>query len=92
LGKPVSRTIIANYVSNIKAFYSHLFSEQPILSNHLKDLKYVKPERKIKVMLEDELKQFFRSFDVLQFDLYRDWVIARLIFDTGGFNQYTPFD
>ncbi|MFJ7888295.1 hypothetical protein ACIQYL_09415 [Lysinibacillus xylanilyticus] len=27
-GKPVSKTTIANYVRNIKAFYSHLFSEQ----------------------------------------------------------------
>ncbi|MCL1700626.1 tyrosine-type recombinase/integrase [Lysinibacillus sp. Bpr_S20] len=84
-GKPVSKTTIANYVRNIKAFYSHLYSEQLIRSNPLKDLKNVKPERKIKVMLEDnELKQFFRSFDVTKFDQYRDWVIARLIFDTGA--------
>lgn len=84
-GKPVSKTTIANYVRNIKAFYSHLYSEQLIRSNPLKDLKNVKPERKIKVMLEDnELKQFFRSFDVTKFDQYRDWVIARLIFDSGA--------
>ncbi len=84
-GKPVSKTTIANYVRNIKAFYSHLYSEQLIRSNPLKDLKNVKPERKIKVMLEDnELKQFFRSFDVSKFDQYRDWVIARLIFDSGA--------
>lgn len=84
-GKPVSKTTIANYVRNIKAFYSHLYSEQLIRNNPLKDLKNVKPERKIKVMLEDnELKQFFRSFDVTKFDQYRDWVIARLIFDSGA--------
>ncbi|UZM98228.1 site-specific integrase [Lysinibacillus sp. MHQ-1] len=45
-GKPVSKTTIANYIRNIKAFYSHLYSEQLIRSNPLKDLKNVKPERK----------------------------------------------
>jgi|AraplaMF_Col_mLB_1032019.scaffolds.fasta_scaffold27477_3 hypothetical protein len=44
---------------------------------------------KSKLCLKMKLKQFFRSFDVSQFDLYRDWVIARLIFDTGGFKQNT---
>ena len=39
----------------------------------------------MKVMLEDnELKQFFRAFDVSKFDQYRDWIIARTIFDTGS--------
>lgn len=84
-GKPVSKTTIANYVRNIKAFYSHLYAEQTIRRNPLKDLKNVKPERKMKVMFEDnELKQFFRAFDVTKFDQYRDWVIARLIFDCGA--------
>ena len=84
-GKQVSKTTIANYVRNIKAFYSYLYNEQLIRRNPMKDLKNVKPERKIKVMLEDnELKQFFRSFDVTKFDQYRDWIIARLIFDCGA--------
>lgn len=84
-GKPVSKTTIANYVRNIKAFYSHLYNEQTIRRNPMKDLKNVKPERKVKVMLEDnELKQFFRSFDVTKFDQYRDWIIARILFDTGA--------
>lgn len=84
-GKAVSKTTIANYVRNIKAFFSHLYNEQTIRKNPLKELKNVKPERKIKIMLEDnELKQFFRSFDVTKFDQYRDWIIARIIFDTGA--------
>lgn len=84
-GKPVSKTTIANYVRNIKAFYSHLYNERIIRNNPLKELKNVKPERKAKVMLDDnELKQFFRSFDVTKMDQYRDWIIARLIFDTGA--------
>lgn len=84
-GKPVSRTTVANYIRNTKAFYSHLYNERVIRKNQLKDLKNVKSERKVKVMLEDnELKQFFRTFDVTKFDQYRDWVIERLIFDTGA--------
>lgn len=84
-GKKVSQTTIANYTRNIKAFYSHLQNERTIRKNPMKNVKNVKPERKMKVMLEDnELKQFFRSFDVTKFDQYRDWIIARLIFDTGA--------
>lgn len=84
-GKKVSNTTIANYVRNIKAFYGYLHAERFIRTNPMKKVKNVKPERKMKVMLEDnELRQFFRSFDVTKFDQYRDWIIARLIFDTGS--------
>ncbi len=38
-GKPVSKTTISNYIRNIKAFYSHLYKEQIIRSNPLKELK-----------------------------------------------------
>ena len=50
----------------------------------MKTVQNVKPERKEKIMLEDnDLKQFFRAFDVSKFDQYRDWIIDRVIFDTG---------
>lgn len=84
-GKQVSKTTIANYVRNIKAYYSYMYQERLIRSNPMKDVKSVKPERKVKIMLEDnELNLFFRSFDVTKFDQYRDWIIARVIFDTGS--------
>lgn len=84
-GKKISNTTIANYVRNIKAFYSHLHSERIIRRNPMTAVKSVKPERKQKIMLEDnELKQFFRAFDVTKFDQYRDWMVARLLFDTGS--------
>ncbi|MGE7951472.1 hypothetical protein [Lysinibacillus xylanilyticus] len=36
----------------------------------MKNVKKVKPERKMKVMLEDnQLKQFFKSFDVTKFEI-----------------------
>ena len=38
-GKPVSKTTIANYVRNIKAFYSHLYSEQLIRKESVKGFK-----------------------------------------------------
>ena len=83
-GKKVSETTIANYTRNIKAFYSHLHTERIIRTNPMKAVKNVKPTRKAKIMLEDnDLKQFFRAFDVSKFDQYRDWIIARVIFDTG---------
>ncbi|MCH7321878.1 phage integrase N-terminal SAM-like domain-containing protein [Solibacillus sp. MA9] len=84
-GKKISNTTIANYTRNLKVFFAYLYQEQVIRINPMKNVKNVKPERKMKVMLEDnELKQFFRAFDVTKFDQYRDWMIAQLIFDTGS--------
>lgn len=84
-GKQVSKTTIANYVRNIKAYYSYLYQERHIRKNPMKDVKAIKPERKVKPMLEDrEIMQFFRAFDVTKFDQYRDWIMAQLIFDCGA--------
>lgn len=84
-GKKISKTTIANYTRNIKVFFAYLYGEKVIRTNPMKNVKNVKPERKMKVMLEDnELKQFFKAFDVTKFDQYRDWIVARLIFDTGS--------
>ncbi|MGE6488476.1 tyrosine-type recombinase/integrase [Paenisporosarcina sp. NPDC076898] len=84
-GKKISQSTIANYTRNIKVFFSHLQNEKIIRKNPMKSIKNIKPERKMKVMLEDnELKQFFRAFDVSKFDQFRDWIIARVIFDTGA--------
>ncbi|MGE7687622.1 hypothetical protein ACQKMI_00260 [Lysinibacillus sp. NPDC097214] len=56
-GKKISKTTIANYTHNIKVFLAYLYQEQVIYTNPLKNVKNVKPERKMKVMLEDnELK------------------------------------
>lgn len=65
-GKKISSTTIANYTRNIKVFFSYLYDEQLIRTNPMKNVKNVKPERKMKIMLEDnELKQFFKAFDVV---------------------------
>ncbi|WP_424237236.1 tyrosine-type recombinase/integrase [Bhargavaea ginsengi] len=83
-GKKISTTTIANYVRNIRAFYSHLTAERIIRKNPTADIKPPKVTRKRKQYLEDrELGHFFRQFDVTKFDQYRDWIIARLILDTG---------
>lgn len=83
-GKKVSETTVANYTRNIKAFYSYLLEERWTDTNLMKDVTVPKPARKMKVLLEDnEIKQFFRAFDVTKFDQYRDWIIAQLIFDSG---------
>lgn len=84
-GKKISNSTISNYTRNIKVFFAYLYQEQVIRTNPMKNVKNVKPERKMKVMLEDnQLKQFFKAFDVTKFEQYRDWIIARLIFDTGS--------
>ncbi len=52
-GKNISNTTIANYTRNIKVFFAYLYQEQVIRTNPMKNVKNVKPERKMKVMLED---------------------------------------
>ncbi|MFJ8460923.1 hypothetical protein ACIQ57_17530 [Lysinibacillus xylanilyticus] len=69
-GKKISNSTISNYTRNIKVFFSYLYQEQVIRTNPMKNVKKVKPEGKMKVMLEDnQLKQFFKSFDVTKFEI-----------------------
>lgn len=84
-GKKISKTTIANYVRNIKAYYSYLYQERLIKRNPMQSVKTVKAQRKVKQFLEDEeVNQFFRAFDVTKYDQYRDWIMAQLIFDCGA--------
>lgn len=67
--KKISNSTNSNYTRNIKVFFSYLYQEQVIRTNPMKNIKNVKPEQKIKVILEDnQIKQFFKSFDVIKFD------------------------
>ena len=82
--KPVSETTLANYQRNIKAFFSYLKREKIIRKNPCEGIENIKPQRKVKTLLsENELSLFIRSFDVSKFHDFRDWIIARMILDTG---------
>jgi integrase/recombinase XerD len=84
-GKKVSETTLANYQRNIVAFFGHLYRERIVRKNPCEGIERIKPQRKVKVLLtENELQLFFRSFDVSRFHEYRNWLIARLILDTGA--------
>lgn len=84
-GKPVSETTLANYQRNINAFFGYLYRERVIRNNPCKGIERIKPQRKVKTLLsENELSLFFRSFDVSKFHDFRDWIIARMILDTGA--------
>lgn len=84
-GKPVSESTLANYQRNIKAFFTYLRQEKIIRKNPCDGIKRIKPQRKVKELLtENELSLFFRSFDVSRFSEFRDWIIARMILDTGA--------
>lgn len=83
-GKEISATTIANYLRNIKVFFSYLTAEHIITSNPAKPVANIKPERKKKKLLsEQELKRVMRSFDTSTFHGYRSYVMTRLILDTG---------
>jgi len=83
-GRNVSETTLANYQRNITAFFNYLYREKVVKKNPCKDMEKIKPQRKVKSLLsESELQLFFRSFDVSRFHEYRNWVIARMILDSG---------
>ncbi|MTW85102.1 tyrosine-type recombinase/integrase [Virgibacillus dakarensis] len=83
-GKPVSETTLANYQRNIRAFFNYLYREKVIRNNPTDGIEKIKPQRKVKALLsENELALFFRAFDVSTFHGFRDWIIARMILDTG---------
>ncbi|MGP4080963.1 tyrosine-type recombinase/integrase [Pseudalkalibacillus sp. R45] len=83
-GKQVSETTLANYQRNINAFFNYLHNNKVIHKNPCEGIERIKPQRKIKALLtENELQAFFRSFDVSKFHEYRNWIIARMILDSG---------
>jgi integrase/recombinase XerD len=83
--KPISDTTIANYLRNIRVFFNFLFNiERAIKQNPVSSIENIKPIRKQKPLLtEDEITRVLRSFDITTFHGYRNWVITRLLLDTG---------
>ncbi|MEK4327476.1 tyrosine-type recombinase/integrase [Paenibacillus sp. FSL R7-0312] len=83
--KDVSTTTIANYVRNIKVFFNYLYKvEREVPKNPVENIENPKVERKIKKTLApEELKKVLGQFDKSAFHGYRNYVITRLLLDTG---------
>lgn len=83
--KEISTTTIANYVRNIKVFFNYLFEiERKISKNPVEKIDNPKIERKQKKKLTpDDIKNVFTQFETSTFHGYRNYVIARLLLDTG---------
>ncbi|MCU5322566.1 tyrosine-type recombinase/integrase [Bacillus paranthracis] len=83
--KPLSDTTISNYLRNIKVFFNFLFQvEREIKTNPVESIQNIKPKRKQKPLLtEDEIIRVLRVFDVTTFHGYRNWIVSRLLLDTG---------
>ncbi|PEW44112.1 integrase [Bacillus cereus] len=83
--KPLSATTISNYIRNIKVFFNYLYEvEREIRKNPVEAIESIKPNRKKKPLLsKEELQKVMRTFDNTMFHGYRDWLITRLILDTG---------
>jgi integrase/recombinase XerD len=83
--KPISDSTIANYLRNIKVFFNYLYDiEKEIKQNPVSSIENIKPLRKQKTLLEeDELIKVLRQCDTTTFYGYRNWVIIRLLLDTG---------
>lgn len=82
--KEVSKTTINNYIRNIKVFYNYMYENRYINNNPIRRVKQLKNQRKVVGYIEDvNMNKLFRCFDLSKFHEYRDYVIAKLIFDTG---------
>lgn len=82
--KPISDTTIANYLRNIKVFFNFLKADNEISINPAEKVQNIKPQRKQKKLLSrDEIKRVLDSLDTTTFHGYRQWVMIRLMLDTG---------
>lgn len=61
-----------------------MYDNRYISNNPIRRVKQLKNQRKVVGYIEDiNMNKLFKSFDLLKFHEYRDYVIAQLIFDTG---------
>ncbi|KIL38509.1 integrase [Gordoniibacillus kamchatkensis] len=83
--KEISTTTIANYVRNIKVFFNYLHEiERELPKNPIEKIENPKVERKMKQTLSpEEIRSVLSQFDISKFHDYRNWVITRLLLDTG---------
>lgn len=83
--KPISDTTVANYLRNIKVFFNYLHTvEREIKVNPVESIKNIKPVRKQKPLLSSEdIVKVLRQFDTTTFHGYRNWIVTRLLLDTG---------
>ncbi|MFJ8352497.1 hypothetical protein ACIQ69_03535 [Bacillus paramycoides] len=70
---------------NIKVFFNFLFQvEREIKINPVESIQNIKPIRKQKLLLaEEKIIHVLRIFDVTTFHGYRNWIVTRLLLDTG---------
>lgn len=82
--KPVSDTTIANYLRNIKVFLNFLVEERELKENPANKVPNIKPQRKQKrLTAPNEIKRLLQTFDLTTFHGYRNWLMTRLMLDTG---------
>ena len=82
--KKISRTTQANYLRNIKAFFSYAHNEGIVAVNPAKGVPHIKPTRTEKKLLtKSELDMVFKAMDRTTFHGYRNYIISKLILDSG---------
>lgn len=82
--KKLSKTTLANYLRNLKAFFSYMHNEGNISVNPAKGIPHIKPERKDKRLLtKTELDMILKAMDRTTFHGYRNLIITKLILDSG---------
>lgn len=83
-GKRVEITTINNYIRNIKVFFNYMYESRYITENPIRRIKEIKNQRKVDGYLNDnDMNKLFKTFDLSKFHEYRDYIVSKLIFDTG---------
>ena len=83
--KDISLTTISNYTRNIKVFFNWLHNiERETKKNPVEKLEMPKVERKVKKTLAvEDIKKVLKAFDTTTFHGYRNYLITKLLLDTG---------
>ena len=83
-GKKVSLATVNNYTRNLRVYFNYMYQYRLIKTNPMRKIKPIRTPRKVKDYLDDgDFNNLLKCFDLSKFHEYRDYVITKLIFDTG---------
>lgn len=82
--KPIKNSTINNYIRNLKVYFHFMEDNYVIRKNPLSTTSLLRAPRKKKPFINDEeFRNLIKCLDTSRFAEYRDYIIIKLIFDTG---------
>ncbi len=82
--KQIANATINNYIRNLKVYFNFMMDNYIIKENPFDKVKFLKSERKKKPFIkDDEFHRLLKCLDTTKYAEYRDYIIIKLVFDTG---------